>query len=98
MRGSSPAAVSGLNLLSRFQEAIMNDSVQITIDRDVYQRLQLLMVPPLSDANAVIKSLLLQDGHASPAAIEVEASTRHFSFAQELERAQAGVYECGGAT
>lgn len=28
-----------------FQEAIMNDSVQITIDRDVNQRLQLLMAP-----------------------------------------------------
>ncbi|MDD3530080.1 MAG: hypothetical protein PHS77_09425 [Gallionellaceae bacterium] len=68
----------------------MNDSVQITIDRDVYRRPQLLMAPPLSDANAVIKSLLLHERHASPAAIEVEASTRHFSFTQELERAQGG--------
>lgn len=76
----------------------MSDSVQITIDRDVYDRLQLLMAPPLSDANAVIRALLLQEGHASPAALDVAASTRHFSFAQELERAQAGVYDFGGGT
>ncbi|HRH82432.1 MAG TPA: hypothetical protein PLW81_15445 [Thiobacillaceae bacterium] len=76
----------------------MSESIQITIDRDVYDRLQLLMVPPLSDANAVIRSLLIQDGRASPAAIEVRASKEHYDYAQELERARAGVYECGGCT
>lgn len=76
----------------------MNEPIQITIERDVYDRLRMLMVPPLSDANAVIRSLLLEDGHASPAALGVEASTRHFSYAQELERAKAGVYDYGGGT
>lgn len=76
----------------------MREPVQITIDREVYDQLQLLMVPPMSDANAVIKSLLIREGRASPAAIELSASEQHFSYTQELERARAGVYECGGCT
>lgn len=76
----------------------MTDQVQITVDRDVYDRLRMLMVPPVSDANAVIKALLFQDGHASRAAIALEAEERHYTFAEELERSSQGVYECGGAT
>lgn len=76
----------------------MSESVQITIDRDVYDRLQLLMVPPISDVNSAIRSLLLAGEHATPAALQVEASTRHYSYAQELERARAGVYDSGGCT
>lgn len=76
----------------------MTDQVQITIDRDIYNRLQMLMVPPVSDVNAAIKALLTEDGRTSQAAIAVEASGQHFSYAQELERASKGVYECGGGT
>lgn len=76
----------------------MTDKIQISIDRDVYERLQMLMVPPISDVNAVINSLLYHDGHASPAALAVEADERHFTFAQELERSSQGIYECGGGT
>lgn len=76
----------------------MSESIQITIDRDVYDQLRMLMVPPLSDANAVIKSLLVEEGHASSAVLGVAASTRHFNYAQELERAKAGVYDFGGGT
>lgn len=76
----------------------MTDQIQITVDRDTYERLQMLMVPPISDANAVIKELLLQEGHASPAFIAVDASEHHFSMAQELERNRMGIYDCGGAT
>ncbi len=76
----------------------MTDQIQITIDRDVYDRLRMLMVPPVSDANAAIKALLYHDGRASPAAVAVEADEQHFTFAQEVERARQGVYECGGGT
>lgn len=76
----------------------MTDQIQISIDRDVYDRLQTLMVPPVNDANAVIKELLYQDGHASRGATALEASERHFSYAQELERSSQGIYECGGGT
>lgn len=76
----------------------MTDQIQISIDREVYDRLQMLMVPPFSDANAVIKELLFQDGHASPAAVAMGAAEQHFTYAQELERSSQGVYDCGGAT
>ena len=76
----------------------MSEQIQILVDRDVFERLQLLMVPPISDANAVIKSLLYRDGRASPAAQALEADEKHYSFDQELERSSQGVYECGGGT
>lgn len=74
----------------------MTDQVHITIDHDVYDRLLLLMVPPISNANAVIKELLNKDGRTSNAAIALAASGQHFTFEQELERARAGIYESGG--
>jgi hypothetical protein len=76
----------------------MSDQVTITIDRDLYERLQLLMVPPINDANEAIKALLYHEGRASRAAVALEADERHFTLAQELERASQGVYECGGGT
>lgn len=76
----------------------MTDQVQISIDREVYELLEKLMVPPISDPNAVIRELLIQDGRASPAAVAVEAGERHFTMEQELERANSGVYDSGGST
>jgi len=81
----------------------MTEQIQISIDREVYDRLKILMVPPISDANAVIKALLCQDGlcqdgRASGAAIAVGAAGQHFSMEQELERAKSGVYDGGGNT
>lgn len=76
----------------------MTDQIQITIDREIYDRLQMLMVPPVSDANAVIKELLYHDGRTSAAAAALETSGQHFTYAQELERSNQGVYDCGGAT
>jgi hypothetical protein len=76
----------------------MSDQIQITVDRDIYDRLQMLMVPPVNDANAVIKELLYHDGRTSASASALEASEQHFTFAQELERSSLGIYECGGGT
>lgn len=76
----------------------MTDQVQISVDRDTYERLQLLMVPPISDANAAIRELLLQEGHPSPAFLAVGESEHHFTMAQELERNRMGIYDCGGNT
>ena len=76
----------------------MAEQIQVVIDRDVFERLQLLMVPPISDANAVIKSLLYHDGHTSRSALALEVGERHFTYAQELERSSQGIYECGGGT
>jgi hypothetical protein len=76
----------------------MTEKVQIAISREVYEGLQLLMVPPHSDVNAVIAALLFQDGRYTPAAHAVAASEQHYTLAQEFERASQGVYECGGGT
>lgn len=76
----------------------MNDQIQISIDREIYNQLQMLMVPPVSDVNAVIKELLYLDGRASPASIALGASEQHFTMEQELERTRQGAYDCGGAT
>ena len=76
----------------------MTDQIQITIDQEVYDRLQMLMVPPISDTNAAIKALLYHDGRASRAAVAVEADEQHFTYAQELERSSRGFYDCGGGT
>ncbi|MDP3483837.1 MAG: hypothetical protein Q8S05_11070 [Sulfuricella sp.] len=76
----------------------MTDQIQITIDREVYDRLQMLMVPPINDANAVIKELLYHDGRTSRAAVALGAAEQHFTYAQELERSSQGIYDCGGGT
>jgi len=76
----------------------MTNQIEITIDQEVYDRLQMLMVPPISDANAAIKALLHHDGRASRAAVALDAEGQHFNYAQELERSSQGVYECGGGT
>lgn len=76
----------------------MTDQIKISVDREVYDQLLMLMVPPVSDANAVIKELLYHEGHTSRAAAALEAAEQHFTYAQELERSSQGVYDCGGAT
>lgn len=72
--------------------------VQVMLDRDVHDRLQQLMAPPLGDVNEVIRALLYHEGHRSPAVIALDAAQRHFTYAEELERASMGIYEGGGAT
>ena len=76
----------------------MSEQIQISVDRDVYERLLLLMVPPISDANAVIRSLLHHNGRTSDAARMTANAERHFTYAEELERARMGIYEGGGNT
>ncbi|OGS91660.1 MAG: hypothetical protein A2Z95_05645 [Gallionellales bacterium GWA2_60_18] len=81
----------------------MTDQIQISIDRNTYDRLQTLMVPPLNDANAVILALLCQDGRcederASRAAVGLGAAGQHFTMEQELDRSSQGIYDSGGNT
>lgn len=76
----------------------MSEQIQIGLDQDLYERLRMLMVPPISDVNAAIRSLLYHDGRTSEAAMMTEVDGQHFTYAQELERARMGIYECGGGT
>ena len=74
----------------------MANQIKVSLDQDVYDQLQLLMVPPINDANSVIRELLSRGGHASKAAVELEAAEQHYTYAQELDRAREGVYDSGG--
>lgn len=76
----------------------MKEQVKISIDRDLYDRLLMLMVPPIDDANAVIRELLFEGGHDSNAAVALGTAEKHFTLEQENERNLQGVYDCGGAT
>ena len=76
----------------------MTDQIQISVDREVYDRLLMLMVPPVSDANAVIKELLILDGRDSPTSVAMRASEQHYTMEQEIERERQGVYDGGGNT
>jgi hypothetical protein len=76
----------------------MPNQVQVMIDQDIYERLQMLMVPPVSDINSAIKALLYHDGRASPAAIALGAAGQHFTYAEEMERTLMGIYDGGGGT
>lgn len=76
----------------------MPNQVQVMIDQNVYDRLQLLMVPPINDANGAIKSLLEYEGHPTPAVVALGAARQHFSMDEELERSRSGVYDGGGNT
>jgi hypothetical protein len=71
--------------------------MQITIDRDVYDRLQKLVAPPVNDVNSAIRALMDYDGRSSPSVVALGAAEQHFSMDQELERARMGVYDSGGA-
>lgn len=70
----------------------MSAQVQISIDADVYGRLMELMVPPVNDANAVIRELLFHDGRDSRASIALAAAEHHFSTDEERQRAMDGVF------
>lgn len=76
----------------------MPNQVQVLIDQDIYDRLQILMAPPINDVSSAIRSLLEYEGHPSPAAVALGAKGKHYSMADEMERAKSGIYECGGAT
>ena len=76
----------------------MPNQVQVMMDQDVYDSLQMLMVPPINDVSSAIRALLKYEGHASPAAVALGAAGQHFSMAEELERANSGIYEGGGAS
>lgn len=74
----------------------MADQIQITVDRDVYDRLLSLQVPPYSDINAVIDRLLFHAGRKSREAIMLEAEEHNYTFEEEVKRASEGILAGSG--
>jgi hypothetical protein len=75
----------------------MTDQIKISIDREVYDRLLMLMVPPISDANR-LSGVVDSRWACQPPSVALGASEHHFTMEQELERTRQGVYEGGGNT
>lgn len=74
----------------------MQETVQVTLDRALYERLQELQIPPYNDINAVLERLLFHEGRTSRAAVQLEAEEKHFTFEEEVQRASEGVYGGSG--
>lgn len=74
-----------------------NRSVSVLLDEDVHACLQRLQTAdePLSE---VVRTLLVRAGQMAARPGGQSGHQHHFSYAEELERARLGVYECGGAT
>jgi len=67
--------------------------VQVQLDTAIYNRLQELQVPPCNSINDVINRLLYHNGHKSKEVVALEAEEQHFTFADEIERTKAGIYD-----
>jgi hypothetical protein len=78
------------------EDMAMADQVQIMVDRDVYDRLLSLQVPPYSDINAVLDRLLFHAGRKSREAIALEADERNYTFEEEIQRAKEGLMSGSG--
>lgn len=75
----------------------MGQQVTIQIEREIYDRLQELRVPPTSDINGVLSQLLFNAGHGkSRAVIELEAQQQHRSYEEELQATINGLYDGSG--
>lgn len=74
----------------------MSDTVQVSLNKAVYERLQQLQIPPYNDINAVIERLLFHEGRNSSAAVQLEAEETHYTFEEEVKRASEGIYSGSG--
>ncbi|MCW8829498.1 MAG: hypothetical protein OQK94_10650 [Gammaproteobacteria bacterium] len=74
----------------------MNEQVQVTLDKKLYDRLLELEVPPYNDVNAVIDRLLYHAGRSSREATQLESEETHYTMEDELRRASEGVYAGSG--
>lgn len=74
----------------------MNDQVQVTLDKKLYERLLELEVPPYNDVNAVIDRLLYHAGRGSREANQLESEETHYTMEDEVRRASEGVYAGSG--
>lgn len=71
--------------------------ISVMLDHDVHDCLHGLQTPG-DDINAVLRTLLYRAGYLSAAVGVIRRGQRHYSYAEELERARQGIYESGGAT
>lgn len=74
----------------------MADKMQITIDRDVWDRLEELRVPPLNDVNEVLRSLIYNASGKVTRAVEETRAEHHKTYAEEVKAYNEGHYAASG--
>lgn len=74
----------------------MSEKVEVTLDKELYDRLTELQVPPYNDVNAVIGRLLHHSGRKSREAVAIESEGRRRSYAEEIQANSDGVYASSG--
>ena len=75
----------------------MSQQRQISVDEEVYQRLQALCIPPVNEVGEVVKRLLYNEaGQPSRAAKELESELRHRTMAEERQADLDGYYVSSG--
>jgi len=70
----------------------MTDQIQISIDREVYDQLLMLMVPPIR----LSRNCWLKMGVPAPPLLLWVSPNNTTLWEQELERTRQGVYDSGG--
>ena len=74
----------------------MSEKIEVTLDKEVYDRLMEMQVPPHQDINDVIGRLLHHAGRPSPESLDMESENRHRNYDEELEANDQGVYTSSG--
>ena len=74
----------------------MDTKVQINIDKAVYERLLELKLAPGDDVNSVLDKLLFYNDHKNSESLELKAERHHYTYAEELQRYNDGVYAGSG--
>lgn len=74
----------------------MADQAQITIERDVWDRLEELRVPPLNDISEVPRSLIYNASGKATRTVQETAAKHHNTYDEEVEVYNEGHYSSSG--
>lgn len=75
---------------------MMNEQVQVSLDKRLYDRLVELESPPYNTINDVIERLLFHAGRPSREVIALESEKPRYSMEDELKRADEGKFGSSG--
>ncbi len=70
----------------------MNNQIQVSLDKAVYDQLVELQTGSFRDVNAVIERLLFHGDRK----VRLEADEPHYTMEQELQRERDGVFASSG--
>lgn len=74
----------------------MNTTIQISLDKTIYDRLLELQLTPNDDINSTLEKLLFYNDHKTRDDSDLKASQHHYSYDEELRRYKDGAYSGSG--